>query len=63
VGDTGEFGPEGEEVTGSWRKFHYDEQLSDFYSSPNIIAVIKWSEVHGIGICHAWYRRQIRAEF
>ena len=28
------------EVTGEWRRLH-DEELNDFYSSPNIVRVIK----------------------
>jgi len=30
------FGPKRDEVTGEWRKLH-KEELSDLYSSPNII--------------------------
>ena len=34
------FGPRRDEVTGEWRKLH-NEELSDLYSSPNIVQVIK----------------------
>jgi len=34
------FGPKRDEVTGNWRKLH-NEELSDMYSSPNIVRVIK----------------------
>ena len=34
------FGPEGDKVTGEWRKLHIEE-LNDLYCSPNIIRVIK----------------------
>jgi hypothetical protein len=34
------FGPKRDEVTGGWRKLHNDE-LHNFYSSPNIIRMIK----------------------
>ena len=30
------FGPKRDDVTGEWRKIHYDE-LNDVYSSPNIV--------------------------
>ena len=33
------FGPKRDEVTGEWRKLH-NEELNDWYSSPNIIRVI-----------------------
>jgi hypothetical protein len=34
------FGPGGDEVTGDWRKLH-NEELHNFYSSPNIIRMMK----------------------
>jgi hypothetical protein len=34
------FGPKRDEVTGEWRKLHYEE-LRDLYSSPKIIRIIK----------------------
>jgi hypothetical protein len=34
------FGPKRDEVTGEWRKLHYEE-LHDLYSSPSIIRIIK----------------------
>ena len=42
------FGPKRDEVTGEWRKLH-NEELSDLYSLPNILRVVKsrkmrWAE-------------------
>jgi hypothetical protein len=34
------FGPKKDEVTGEWRKLHYEE-LPDLYSSLSIIKIIK----------------------
>ena len=34
------FGPKRDEVTGQWRKLH-NEELSDLYSLPNIVRVVK----------------------
>jgi len=44
----GIFGTRREEVTGEWRRLH-NEKLSDLYSSPNIVRVMKsrtmkWAE-------------------
>ena len=36
----GVFGPKREEVRGEWRKLH-NEELSDLYSLPNIVRVVK----------------------
>jgi hypothetical protein len=33
------FGPKRDEVTGEWRKLHYEE-LRDLYSSPSIIRIL-----------------------
>jgi hypothetical protein len=34
------FGPRRDEVTGEWRRL-YNDELTDLYSSPNIVRVIK----------------------
>ena len=34
------FGPKRDEVTGEWRKLH-NEELSNLYSLPNIVQVVK----------------------
>jgi hypothetical protein len=34
------FGPKREEMAGSWRKSH-NEEFHDFYSSPDLVKVIK----------------------
>ena len=34
------FGPKRDEVTGEWRKLH-NEEISDLYSLPNILRVVK----------------------
>ena len=34
------FGPKRDELTGEWRKL-YNEELSDMYSVPNIVRVVK----------------------
>ena len=36
----GIFGPKMDEATGKWRKLH-NEELSDLYSLPNIVRVVK----------------------
>ena len=37
-------GPKRDEVAGEWRKLH-NEELSDLYSLPNIVLVIKWRRI------------------
>jgi hypothetical protein len=60
------FGPKRDEVTEEWKKLH-NEDLSDFYSSPSIIRIIKsrrmrWAghvarmEKIGTRIDHWWDR-------
>jgi len=44
----GIFGPKRDEVTGEWRKLN-NEELTDLYSSPNIIWVIKLRRMKGAG--------------
>jgi len=43
------FGPKREEATGEWRKLH-NEELNNFYSSPNIVGVIKSRKKNGRGM-------------
>jgi len=42
------FGPKRDEVTGEWRKIH-NEGLSDMYSSPNIVRMIKSRRIRWVG--------------
>jgi hypothetical protein len=42
------FGPKRDEVTGDWRKLH-NEELSDLYSSPSIIRIIKSKRMRWAG--------------
>jgi len=46
------FGPKSDEVTGDWRKLH-NEELSDLYSLPNIVRVVKGD---GRGTWRVWGR-------
>ena len=43
------FGPVREEVTGEWRRLH-NEEINYLYCSPNIVRVIKWRRIDGLGM-------------
>jgi hypothetical protein len=42
------FGPKRDEVTGEWRKLHYEE-LNDLYYSPNDVRIIKSERMRWAG--------------
>ena len=42
------FGTKRDEVTGEWRKLH-NEELSDLYSLPNIVRVVKSRRMRWVG--------------
>jgi hypothetical protein len=42
------FGPKRDETTGEWRRLH-NEELTDLYSSPNIIRVIRSRRMRWLG--------------
>ena len=42
------FGPKRDEVTGEWRKLH-NKALSDLYSLPNIVRVVKSRRMRWVG--------------
>ena len=42
------FGLKRDEVTGEWRKLH-NEELSDLYSLPNIVRVVKSRRMRWVG--------------
>ena len=59
-------GPKRKGVTGEWRKLH-NEELSDVYSSSNIVWLIKsrrmrWRE-RGWGMWHVWWMEEVYARF
>ena len=48
------FGPKRDEVTGEWRKLH-NEELSDLYSLPNIVRVVKSRRMRWAGhVARMW---------
>ena len=52
------FGPRTDEVTGEWRRWR-NEELNDFYSSPNIVRVIKSRNREiGLGMWRVRVRRR-----
>jgi hypothetical protein len=53
------FGPERDEVRVEWRKLH-KEELSDLYSSPNIVRLIKSRRVRGAGYVARMEKRCIQ---
>ena len=50
------FGPRRDKVTGEWRRLH-NEELNDFYSSPNILRMIKSRRMNELGMWRVWVRR------
>ena len=42
------FGPRRKDVTGEWRRLH-NEELNDWYTSPNIVRVIKSRRIRWAG--------------
>jgi hypothetical protein len=55
----GIFGPKRDEVTGEWRKLHYEE-LRDLYSSPSIIRMIKSRRMRWAGHIVQWGEKGTR---
>jgi hypothetical protein len=56
------FGPERNEATGEWRRLH-NEELNDFYSSPNIIWVIKSRRMRWAGHVARMVKREVHTGF
>jgi hypothetical protein len=57
------FGLKRDEVTGEWRKLH-NEELNDWYSSPNIFPAIKSRRFRCVGhVAHMWEKRDVNIVF
>ena len=53
------FGPKRDEETGEWRKLH-NEELSDLYSLPNIVRVVKSRRMRWAGhVALMWQGRGV----
>jgi len=53
------FGLKRDEVTGEWRKLH-NEELSDLYSLPNIVGVVKSKRMRWAGhVARTWQGRGV----
>jgi len=51
------YGPRRDEKTGEWRRLH-NEELNEFYSSPNIVRVIKSRRMRWAALWRVWVRRE-----
>jgi hypothetical protein len=51
------FGPKRDEVTGEWGKLH-NEELSDLYSSPIIIRIIKSRRMRWAGYAETMWKKR-----
>jgi hypothetical protein len=56
------FGPKRDEATGEWRRLH-NEELTDLYSSPNIIRVIKSRRMRWAGHVGRMGKREVHTGF
>ena len=56
------FGPKRDEVTGEWKKLH-NEELSDLYSLPDIVRVVKSRRMRWAGHVAVWGRGEVCTGF